>query len=129
MPAYDHMLFSPPAPMARVTLRDPETGTVLPDVLMLIDSGADATLVPQSSVGLLGVQVSPDESYELLAFDGTPSVSQVVRLDLVLLRHTFKGRFLILNQEWGILGRDILNHLSLHLDGPNLNWDELLSEK
>jgi hypothetical protein len=38
MPVYDHTLFSPPAPMARVTLRDPETGSVLPDVLMLIQA-------------------------------------------------------------------------------------------
>jgi hypothetical protein len=75
------------------------------------------------------VQVSENESYELMAFDGTPCLSQVVRLDLVFLKRTFKGRFLILNQEWGILGRDILNHLSLHLDGPNLIWAELLPEK
>jgi hypothetical protein len=46
MPAYDATLFAPPAPLARVTLRNPVSGAVLPDVPMLLDSGADVTLVP-----------------------------------------------------------------------------------
>ncbi len=47
MPAYDSTLFNPPAPLARVTLRNPETGAVWSDVPMLLDLGADATLIPQ----------------------------------------------------------------------------------
>lgn len=43
---------------------------------------------------------------------------------LVLLQRTFRGRLLLIDQEWGILGRDILNHLSLVLDGPNQTWGE-----
>lgn len=32
--------------------------------------------------------------------------------------------FLITDQEVGILGRDVLNHISLLLDGPQLFWSE-----
>ena len=50
MPAYDTRLFHPPAPLARVTLRNPETGKTVSDVPMLVDSGADVTLLPQQSL-------------------------------------------------------------------------------
>ncbi len=55
MPAYDDS-FSPPAPIATVSLRHPGTGLTVPDIPMLIDSGADVTLIPRSSVDLLGLE-------------------------------------------------------------------------
>ena len=57
MPAYDATRFEPPAPLAHVTLRHPETGMSRSDVPMLLDSGADVTIVPQAAVSLLGVSV------------------------------------------------------------------------
>jgi hypothetical protein len=124
MPSYDEQLFSPPAPVAAVTLRHPESGATLANVPLLIDSGADVTLLPQSAVEVLGVEASPGEGYELMGFDGSKSVAQVVRLDLIFLRKTFKGRFLLTGQDCGILGRDVLNHVAIILDGPNLVWTE-----
>jgi len=124
MPTYDSTLFNPPAPVARVTLRDPSTGNTASDVLMLIDSGADVTLVPQTSIHELKYSLDAQESYELKGFDGQMSVAQAVQLDLVFLRRTFRGRFLITNSEAGILGRDVLNYVALMLDGPHLSWNE-----
>jgi hypothetical protein len=54
MPAYDTELFNPPAPLTRVTLRNPENGTVLSNVLMLPDTGADVTLIPKACMEPLG---------------------------------------------------------------------------
>jgi hypothetical protein len=51
-------------------------------------------------------------------------VSRVVRMDLLFLRRTFKGRFLIIDQPWGVLGRNVINHVCLMLNGPRLIWDE-----
>lgn len=124
MPRYDSNLFNPPAPVARVTLRDPGNGNTARDILMLIDSGADITLIPQTSVDELKSDFGPQESYELKGFDGQRSVAQSVQLDLVFLRRTFRWRFLIINSEAGILGRDVLNHLAFLLDGPRLSWKE-----
>lgn len=64
MPDYDGGIFIPPAPLARVTLRNPETGTMVTDVPMLLDTGADVSLVPQAAVVRLGVEVNPGEGYE-----------------------------------------------------------------
>ncbi len=54
MPAYDSEKFAPPAPLGRVELCCPESGAILPDVLMLLDWGADVTLIPQASATSIG---------------------------------------------------------------------------
>jgi len=125
MPAYDDVLFLTPAPVARVTLRNPQTTETISDVSLLIDSGADVTLIPQLTVNQLGITIESAESYELQSFDQHISTANSVRLELLFLSRTFRGRFLVMDQEWGILGRDVLNHLSILLDGPGLNWREL----
>jgi len=89
MPGYDDS-FSPPAPIARVSLRHPESGLTVPDVLMLIDSGAVVTLIPRSSVDLLGLEIAFEEKYELKSFDGNTSISNAVELDLIFLQKVFK---------------------------------------
>jgi len=124
MPAYDTTHFDPPAPLASVTLRHPDTGSILPDVPMLLDSGADVTLLPKAAVDVLGVAIVPGKHYELMGFDGSRSFVPVVRLELVFCRRTFRGQFLLVNQPKGILGRNVLNSVSLLLDGPHLMWDE-----
>ncbi len=75
---------------------------------MLIDSGADVTLLPRSTVGSLGVETT-GERYQLVAFDGTTSGSEAVRVDLIFLNRRFRGRFLLIDTEVGVIGRDVLN--------------------
>jgi hypothetical protein len=50
MPAYDDDRFAPAAPVARVIVLHSDSGASIADVPMLIDSGADATLLPESAV-------------------------------------------------------------------------------
>ncbi len=63
-----------------------------------------------------------DQVYELMGFDGMVSDAAVARLEMLLLNRTFRGQFLLIDQEWGIVGRDVLNLLAIVLDGPKLNW-------
>ena len=122
MPAYDSNLFDPPAPVALVSIRDPRGGNTVRDVPMLIDSGSDVTLVPRISIDELDLELDPNSRYELEGFDGMRTMAQAVQLDLVFARRTFKGKYVIGSLEMGILGRDVLNHLPILLDGPQLNW-------
>ena len=124
MPNYDSTWFKPPAPLAEVVLRNTATGVSWVSVPMLVDTGADVTLVPSSVVERLTLEVDPDKRYELFGFDSNASVAQVVSLDLIFLGRTFRGQFLLSDQEWGILGRNILNAVSILLDDPRLTWDE-----
>jgi hypothetical protein len=50
MPTYDDTFFDPPAPVVKVTLRNSNNAYTLSDVPMLIDSGADVTLIPRISI-------------------------------------------------------------------------------
>jgi hypothetical protein len=124
MISYDASRFDPPAPVAEVTLRTPDGGRSVSQVLLLLDTGADITLLPQAAVERLGVPPLPDLRYELMAFDGTTSVAPAVALDMVFLRRVFRGRYLLTDQEHGILGRDVLNLAALLLDGPRKQWTE-----
>ena len=124
MPAYDATSFDPPAPVARVTVRSATHGASVANVPLLMDTGADVSLLPASYVLSL---VEVDEfsgQVELEAFDGTRSVAPSARLEVHFLGKVFRGQFLIVEQDYGILGRNVLNALSLHLDGPNLAWNE-----
>ena len=129
MPVYDDSLFDPPAPLARVTLRNPTNADIVPDVPMLLDSGADVTLIPATSINQLGLTANTDEIYELMGFDGSTSIASVIRLEMLFMNKTFRGRFLLIDQEWSVLGRDTLNLVSLLLNGPNLTLDEQRSSR
>ena len=55
MTAYETAGFDPPAPVARVTIMNIETGDEFPDIPLLVDTGADATLLPAKAVRAIGV--------------------------------------------------------------------------
>jgi len=129
MPPYNDRLFTPPAPVLNARLRNPQDGTIIPDVLLLIDTGADVTLLPRDAVNAAGIEQT-GASYELLAFDGTSSTAGVVRADLLLPRgRVFRGQFLVIDQQVGILGRNILNALALLLNGPQQTWSEHIDDR
>ena len=92
---------------------------------MLLDTGSDATLLPGTVITELGVAFLPDRSYELSGFEGQTSVAYSVSAEMIFLGLTFRGQFLVIEQEWGIIGRNVLNAVSLSLDGPNLTWDRV----
>jgi hypothetical protein len=123
MPQYDSAYFDPPAPVALVTLLNPMNDKAIYDVPMLLDTGADTSLLPRIAVERLGIQIDNSTSFGLVAFDGTRSVSGTALTHLVLLSNTFKGKFLLRDDVVGVIGRDILNHLSLRLNGRQLTWD------
>ena len=124
MPSYDASHFAPPAPAALVTLRDPQSGALLSDVLLLLDSGADVTLLPRAAVERLGVSPSAGQRFELIGFDGSKSFAPVAMLQVIFLGRGFRGPYLLIEDECGGIGRDILNHVALLLDGPRQQWSQ-----
>ena len=124
MPVYDADRFDPPAPVASVAIRHPGTGVSLSDVPMLMDSGADVTLIPREVTEKLEIVPVVDKVYEIQDFDGSIHIAEMVQLELVFLSKRFKGQFLIIDQPIGIMGRNILNAVAILLDGPNVQWDE-----
>jgi hypothetical protein len=122
MQPYDAARFDPPAPLARVTVRSERSGLVIHDVPMLLDTGADVSLLPRLHVAAL---LLPDaKHYELEAFDGTRSTAPAVTAEMWLLGKSFRGQFLLVDNWHGVVGRNVLNNLSLLFDGPSGRWTE-----
>jgi hypothetical protein len=123
MTRYDDVHHNPPAPLASVIVRNPETGAELSDVPMLIDSGADVTLLPAAVVKNLKLQIITGKGTELADFDGT--VRRIAYPALAVMEiggFRFKGQYLSGDSEIGVIGRNILNSIVLELNGPSLVW-------
>jgi hypothetical protein len=128
MPNYDSSRYDPPAPVAQVVLRDRNGGALLPNVLLLLDTGADVTLLPRMAVERLGVKPVSGKEYPLLGFDGTPTMAQAVDLDMIFLNKAYRGRYLLTDGDHGVLGRDVLSNVAVLLDGPRQEWSERTPE-
>lgn len=122
MPRYDSEQFDPPAPVVEVALHNSPTGESLSDVKLLLDTGADVTLLPHSAVNRLRMKPESEHRYELVGFDGQHSFAESVVLDMTFLAKTFRGRYLLTSEETGILGRDVLNYFIVVLNGPAGEW-------
>ncbi len=92
---------------------------------MLIDSGADLTLIPEASIAELGPDLGSERHVDLQGFDGRVTTARVVELDLIFLGMIFRGRLAVVESPVGVLGRNVLNRFAIVLDGPNLDWKEL----
>jgi hypothetical protein len=124
---YDRKRFQPPAPVATVTFCTSDGRKRSSEVSMLIDSGADFSLLPESCVAELGLEVNTQSEFELMGFDGTKSKASSVQCVMIFADKVFRGIYFITNDEVGIIGRNILNQFTLVLNGPHLCWQEEFS--
>jgi Retroviral aspartyl protease len=115
--------FDPPAPVAEISLRNTETGERRGNVFVLLDTGADVSLLPLSAIEKLQIEPS-GEKVNLLGFDESRSASDAYTLQIIFLGKRLTGDFCAINNEIGILGRDVLNEFSIIFDGNNLEWKE-----
>ncbi len=120
MANYDSARFSPPAPLAIVSLRNPENDLEEINVPMLLDTGSDVTLVPHIYAKRL--DLSSSREFELAGFDNKKSLSQTANLHLIFEGKTFRGEYFLIEQDYGIIGRNVLNFLNLQFDGKNQLW-------
>ena len=126
MTPYDGQLYQPPAPVASLTLRtlDGRDQTVA-DVSAVLDTGADVTLIPRWAVEQLGLIPKTDEDVKLAGFDGTIRLAESVELEVSFQGGRFQGRFALVDQPHGIVGRNLLNHFRLLFDGPAKTWQRV----
>ena len=122
MPDYDGERYSPAAAVATVSVPDLASGATVDEVSMLLDSEADISALPKAVVDALALPVG-DRAYEVMAYDNCVRECPTVGAEVVFMRGHFKGRFIVLDNDVGVLGRNILNHLVVTLDGPRLEWN------
>jgi len=67
-------------------------------------------------------------NFNLNSSDSTETKAwQAVDVDMLFLRKAFRGRYLLVDDEHGVIGRDVLAAISLLFDGPNQGWFETTS--
>ncbi len=91
---------------------------------MLIDTGADVTLLPIPCIKGLDLEPDVDDIYEVQGFSGESQFVGSTHLEMIFLGRKFTGKFLLIDQPMGILGRNILNSVPLLFDGPRSKWEE-----
>jgi hypothetical protein len=129
MPAFNSTDFHPPAPIALVEVRESRSLVLLPNISMLVDTGADVSLLPRASITSLLPTSSELPLYELEAFDGTKSYAPAINCEVRFLGKLFRGQFLVIDGHYEVLGRNILNNLTIAFHGLALFWEEIHPQK
>jgi len=119
VPAYEAAGFQPPAPVIRARVIGPAGARA--DVPLLLDSGADVSVIPRAAASAVGALVGRSTA-AIQFLVGREIVLEEAELAVEFMRYRFRGAFLVVDSSHGIIGRNILNGFALTLDGPRLEW-------
>ena len=111
-------VYWPPFPTIRIILRNEDSAFQTGSVDALIDSGADASLVPLSL--LREIQAHTFEATHIRSHWGERRRVHLYRIDIKIDGITLPGVTVVGDpfDNEVVLGRDVLNKLRLLLDGP-----------
>lgn len=115
--------FDPPAPIAEIVLRNTQTGERSGKIKMLLDTGADISLLPLKTTEQIKIEATTD-TVNLFGFDESQSVAKIYHLQIIFLGKRISGNVCAIKDEIGILGRDVINDFSILFDGINSEWKE-----
>ena len=111
-------LVSPPGPIVPVRVSASVESNPI-RVPALLDSASDVTIVPQEILAMLGVE-AVDSALSDGVF-GPLQTGDVFKVFIALEQDAPVGfRVLGWRGRFALLGRDVLNHYHVTLDGPNL---------
>lgn len=95
------------------------------NVPALLDTGAEVTLLPRWAIEQLGLIPQVDEAIKLEWFDGSIRTTESINLEVSFLGGRFQGRYAIIDQPHGVVGRNLLNYFRLVFDGPAKVWGRI----
>lgn len=115
--SFDDDGFEPPAPVLPVRIAGLKEHDPAAMLRMLVDTGADCTLIPARIAKSLRLPVVDRVEIQGVGGKGQTATVHAARLRLGTLRALV--RVVALGDEC-LLGRDVLNRLVMHIDGPAL---------
>lgn len=113
--------YVPPAPVFPVKIAAPGEAPEETMYISLVDTGADGTFVPTSILEKLGLPIAYMTNVRSYLGDRLHR-APVHKVDLILFDTFRLPNLEVVADDWGsdiIVGRNVLNKLQLHLDGPN----------
>lgn len=113
--------YNPPAPVIPVKITEPGEGQVGITQIALVDTGADGTFVPTILLEELELPIVYMTNVRSHLGERLHRVS-VHKVDFVLFDSIRLPNIEVVSDDMGsniIIGRNLLNKLQLHLDGPH----------
>lgn len=111
---------NPPAPFVHVTLRRPDGERELARLPALLDPAADRSVMPEQFVADLQLQKLSETA--VAGFGGHVSIVHTYAVEVTIHHRAslLAERIASPGEPYVLLGRDILNHCRILLDGPQL---------
>jgi predicted aspartyl protease len=115
---YDRQRYSPPAPIMLIEIDAPGRARSNRTVTALIDSGADATLLPIDMLQEISARAVGYAT--LVGISDKPHLAEVYIVNILVGPYTlYAVRVLAMPAgSDSVVGRDVLNHLTITLNGP-----------
>jgi predicted aspartyl protease len=110
--------YSPPAPVCQVSFSVARTGQSAGPLDAILDTGADGTLVPQRYLDAIGARRVMETG--LRSQWGERRVVYPYLVTLHIDQVELPGTYVVGDEQLDeiVLGRNVLNHLKIWLDGP-----------
>jgi predicted aspartyl protease len=120
VPAFDRN-YTPPAPVADVTVAHPVKESNRMRLRGKLDTGADITVIPESLIPQLALSTRSDVWTR--SYDGTFTRRPVYYVGLQFEGHDLPiVRCIAASRSNVLLGRNVLNRFHITLDGRNLRF-------
>jgi predicted aspartyl protease len=121
MPAYD-VGFHPPAPFLDVRVFNPVDSSKVVSRRGKLDTGADFCAIPDALIDLL--ELLPEDTVITRGYNHETKVCDVFRVSLEVAGQQFENIAVIATpREDVLIGRDVLNHFVITLNGKDLTFD------
>lgn len=116
--AYNASNYFPPAPVLNIALAYPDESPIVGPLPALVDTGADGTFIPMVYLEELGV--AGDYQVFVRPVFGPARQVYIYTVDLIINAYRLPAIEVIGDDEGMelILGRNVLNRLTLLLNGP-----------
>jgi hypothetical protein len=111
---YDESYF-PPFPMMEIEV-DGYNGMPLMHVTALVDSGADATMIPANILEVL--DASYKDSMKMVGITNGMKIVDRYFIGIKVGSYIVRAVYAVAHEGEAIIGRDVLNELSVMLNGP-----------
>lgn len=119
---YDHERFEPSAPVVKIKIKNHWLQDLEESWYALLDTGSDTTAIPTQFLKKLQLKPYTRVEVQSATYDKTKKeFRDKAFVDFEIIDFDFKFNFksvILLDIEEALIGRDILNHLHLNLNGP-----------
>lgn len=114
--------FNPPAPVLEIVVGRPQATHIETRVRAQVDPGSDITVLPESVAEAIGLQRAGDLETE--GYDGIVTRWPLCVVTLTVADVTLPPMsVVVMPRSLAILGRDVLNHFILILNGKDLTFE------